>query len=194
MSPAEGTRFASRRLADSYGSRTGFVLTYWHRLLYLMGRYRKCQDIDWGSVERLVFVCKGNICRSAFAEAVARSLGMDAVSCGLQTVMSAPANKDASITAGKMGYDLGDHKTTPIMYLALRKTDLLVAMEPWQAGYISRQLVRPHMYTLLGLWSRPILPHIQDPHGSSNAYFDLCFSKIENSVHGIVEKIEKTGP
>jgi protein-tyrosine phosphatase len=119
---------------------------------------------------------------------------MDAVSCGLQTVMSAPANKDALITAGKMGYDLGGHKTLPIMYLVLRKTDLLVAMEPWQAGYLSRHLVRPHMYTLLGLWSQPALPHVSDPYGSSYAYFDRCFSHIENSVHGLIAQIEKARP
>lgn len=188
----EGTRSATRRLAERYGSRTGFVYTYWHRLLYFLGRYRKYRRIDWGAVDRLVFVCKGNICRSAFAEAVARSLGMEAVSCGLQTVLSAPASEDAAMTARKMGIHLEEHRTMPIMYMVLRKTDLLVAMEPWQAEFISRQLVRPHAYTLLGLWSRPVFPHIQDPYGSPSAYFKRCFSNIENSVHGIVKKIEKS--
>lgn len=193
MPHKEGTRSASRKLAEGYGSRGGFIRTYWHRLLYHLGWYHKYCGVDWGSVERLVFVCKGNICRSAFAEAVARSLGMDAVSCGLQTVMSAPASDDATVTARKMGHRLEEHRTMPIMYLVLRKTDLLVAMEPWQAEYIGQELVRPHAYTLLGLWSRPVLPHIQDPHGAPPAYFDRCFSYIENSVHEIVEKIEKSG-
>jgi len=192
MPHKEGTRSASRRLAEAYGSRAGFVHTYWHRFLHFLGWYRNYHDIDWASVERLVFVCKGNICRSAFAEAVARSMGMDAVSCGLQTVMSAPANEDAVMTARKKGFRLEEHRTMPIMYMVLRKTDLLVAMEPWQAEYIRRQLVRPHAYTLLGLWSRPVLPHIQDPHGAPSAYFDRCFSYIENSVHDIVEQIEKS--
>ena len=192
MSQEEGTQSASRRLAESYGSRTGFVRTYWHRIQYLLGRYRDYSNIDWSSVERLVFVCKGNICRSAFAEAVARSLDMPAVSCGLQTIISAPANEDAVKTAREMGYALEEHRTTPIMYMVIQKTDLVIAMEPWQAEYIGRQLVRPHSYTLLGLWSSPVSPHIQDPYGSSSAYFKRCFSYIENSVHGIVKQIEKS--
>ena len=192
MSQGEVTRSASRRLAESYGSRTGFVRTYRHRIQYLLGRYRDYSNIDWASVERLVFVCKGNICRSAFAEAVARSLGMEAVSCGLQTVISAPANEDAVKTAREMGYALDEHRTTPIMYMVIQKTDLVIAMEPWQAEYIGRQLVRPHSYTLLGLWSRPVFPHIQDPYGSPPAYFQRCFSYIENSVNGIVKQIEKS--
>lgn len=193
MSPAHGTRFASHGLAAAYGSRSGFLLTCWHRLLLLAGRYRSHQDIDWSSVERLVFICKGNICRSAFAAAVARSLGVEAVSCGLQAILSAPANADAIRTAHGMGYDLDGHRTTPVMYLALKRTDLLVAMEPWQAEYMRSNLVRPHMYTLLGLWSKPALPHIQDPYGASDAYFNRCFTLIENSVHGIVKKIEAAG-
>jgi protein-tyrosine-phosphatase len=78
------------------------------------------------------------------------------------------------------------------MYLVIRKTDLVIAMEPWQAEYIGRQLVRPHSYTLLGLWASPVRPHIQDPYGSSSAYFRWCFSYIEDSVHGIVKQIEKS--
>jgi protein-tyrosine phosphatase len=192
MSQEEGTRSASRRLAGSYGSRAGFIRTYWHHIQYLLGRYRSYRKIDWASIERLVFVCKGNICRSAFAEAVARSMGMEAVSCGLQTVMSAPANEDAVMTARGMGYALEEHRTLPIMYIVIHKTDLVIAMEPWQAEYIGRQLVRPHSYTLLGLWSRPVYPHIQDPYGSSSAYFKRCFSYIEDSVNGIVRQIEKS--
>ena len=127
----EGTQSASRRLAESYGSRTGFIRTYWHRIQYLLGRYRNYSNIDWASVDRLVFVCKGNICRSAFAEAVAKSLGMDAVSCGLQTVISAPANEDAVKTAREMGYALDEHRTTPIMYIVIQKR---IWRLPWNHG------------------------------------------------------------
>ena len=131
-------------LARCYGSRRGFIRTYWHRLLYFLGRYRSYRKVDWQSIERLVFVCKGNICRSAYAEAVARSLGVDAISCGLDTVEDAPANKDAILTAKSLGFDLQEHKTTPIMYLVLRKTDLLVAMEPWQGEFLEMHLTRKH--------------------------------------------------
>jgi protein-tyrosine phosphatase len=138
-----------------------------------------------------VFVCKGNICRSAYAEVVARSLGLDAVSCGLRTIVAVPANEDAVRAARVRGVDLEDHKTTPIMYMVLRKTDLLVAMEPWQVEFMERHLVRGYCYTLLGLWFKPVNPHIQDPYGASSDYFDHCFKYIEDAVHVISEKIKR---
>ena len=192
MSKKGAIKQKNRWLAERYGSRRGFMRTYWHRLLYILGRYRNYQKVDWQSVERLVFVCKGNICRSAYAEAVARSLGIEAISCGLDTIEDAPANVDAVRTAHKRGFDLEKHKTTPIMYLILRKTDLLVAMEPWQTGFLGRYLSRKHHHTLLGLWTQPFLPHIQDPYGSSSVYFEKCFSYIEKSVHEIAKKTKET--
>lgn len=179
----------NRWLARHYGSRRGFIRTYWHRLLYYLGKYRQYQNVDWRSIERLVFVCKGNICRSAYAEAVAQSLGIDAISCGLDTIEDAPANKSAMLAAKNLGFDLEGHKTRPVMYLILKKTDLLVVMEPWQAVFLNKHLNRTHHYTLLGLWGVPELPHIQDPYAAVDVYFDRCFSYIQASVQTIVGKM-----
>ncbi len=182
---------SNRWLAKRYGSRRGFIRTYWHRLLYFLGRYNKYRHVDWQSVDRLVFICKGNICRSAYAEAVARSLGLHAISCGIDTIEDAPANKSAILEAKNRGFNLGEHKTTPIMYLALKKSDLLIVMEPWQCEFVSRNLQRKHQCTLLGLWGQPVLPHIQDPYGSSFSYFKKCFTYIDNCVNELNKKIKK---
>ncbi len=175
---------------DCYGSRKGFVLAKWHQMLYAFGLYHQ-DAIPWCSIERIVFICSGNICRSAFAEAVAKSIGIDAISAGVYAIENAPANEQAIITADTMGYDLANHRTTPIMYLVLRKSDLLVAMEPWQADLVSQNLASRHHTTLLGLWSKPACPLITDPFNQSPAYFEHCFKHIEQSVHGIAEKIKK---
>lgn len=179
----------NRWVADNYGSRRGMVRTFWYRLLYRLGRYRGDRQVDWTSVERLVFVCKGNICRSAYAEAVARKLGFEAISCGLDTIEDAPANADAISSAKRLGYNLERHITQPVMYLIVRKTDLLITMEPWQSEFLNKHLTRGHYCTLLGLWGKPVLPHIQDPYGATTTYFDNCFSYIEESVHALTEKI-----
>ena len=179
-------------LAERFGSRRGFVQTCWYRILYLAGSYRNYQQIDWESVERLVFVCKGNICRSAYAEAVARSLNIDSISCGIHTQHDLPANKGAIRAAEVKGVDLKKHKTTPIQSLVIREGDLLVVMEPWQADYIARELDESYRCSLLGLWGQPVNPHIQDPYGASSVYFNYCFNYIEKSVHEIAGKIRKT--
>ena len=75
------------------------------------------------------------------------------------------------------------------MQLVLRKTDLLIAMEPWQTEYLGNTLLREHPRTLLGLWTRPALPYIHDPYGTCPDYFDKCFEYIEKSVHEIAKKM-----
>lgn len=175
--------------ARHYGSRRGLVRATWYRMRYLFGSYQAYNKIDWSSVERLVFICKGNICRSAFAEAVAHSYGIDAISCGLDTIEDAPANTNAISAAKQLGFDLDGHVTRPIMYLVLKKTDLLIAMEPWQLEFLKKNLCRNHQYTLLGLWSNPILPYIQDPYNASQNYFNKCFMYINESVYAISKKL-----
>lgn len=176
-------------ITDTFGSRRGFMLTSWHWILYLLGRYREYRDIDWNSVDRLVFVCKGNICRSAFAEAVARSSGIDSISCGIETVTGASANDRAIDAAVKNNIDLSEHKTTPIQSVRFRKGDLLIAMEPLQLQYLQREFDNGYITTLLGLWGKPVKPHIHDPYDASGKYFESCFNYIENSVHAITSKI-----
>jgi len=178
-------------LAERYGSRRGFVRTFWHRMRFLAGDYRGYRQIEWQSVERLVFVCKGNICRSAYAEAVARSLGVESVSCGIETGSGIPANEDAIHAAAMRGMDLTGHRTTPIQSLVFGKRDLLLAMEPWQIEYIGQEFGEKYRCSLLGLWGHPVNPHIQDPYGASTAYFNHCFNYIEKSVHEIARKISK---
>ena len=136
-------------------------------------------------------MCKGNICRSAYAEAVARSVGIDSVSCGVDTRQDYPANEDAIRVSKAKDIDLSKHRTTPIQLLDIHDNDLFVAMEPRQVEFIDRNFGKKYQCTLLGLWGRPIKPYIQDPYGAPSAYFNHCFNYIEKSVHEIASKITK---
>jgi len=181
-----------RWLAGRYGSRRGFTRTCWHQFRCLAGSYRSYRQVDWGSVERLVFVCKGNICRSAYAEVIARSLGLYSVSCGVDTQSGLPANEDAIRIAGERSVDLGQHRTTPIDSLVFADGDLFIAMEPWQVVYISREFGKKYKCSLLGLWGRPVSPYIHDPYCASSVYFNNCFDYIEKSVHEVARKIRES--
>ena len=137
-------------LARNYGSRRGAIRTYWYRFLCLFGKYRKYRQINWDSIDRLVFVCKGNICRSAYAEAVARSMGIDSISCGIDAVIGAPANEQAIKISAMRGFDLSKHKTTTVQSLTFKESDLLISMGPWQADYLVNHLPADIKCTLLG--------------------------------------------
>jgi len=71
-------------------------------------------------VDRLVFVCLGNINRSAFAEQVARSLSANTCSIGLSTTTGAPAFDKAIETAPLFGLDLSHHRATNLKDYAFR--------------------------------------------------------------------------
>lgn len=176
-------------ITTRYGTRRGFLRTSEHRLMGYMGRYQRYRRINWGRVGRLVFVCKGNICRSAFAEVVAKSLGLDAISCGLEASSGAAANAQAVSMAARKGFDLGSHRSQPIADVGLRDEDLLVAMEPQQAHSIGALTDR---CTLLGVWGVPRLPYIHDPYGTSDQYFEHCFSYIEKSVNEVAVQINRS--
>ncbi len=176
-------------LKDEYGSKRGALRRYQYNLLSLLGKYHTYRQIEWHSIDRLVFVCKGNICRSAYGEIFAGSLGLDAISCGINTDLGLPANSTAIAVAAPRGVDLGHHKTTPISELKFKETDLILAMEPWQAEYLSNNFNGSHNCSLLGLWGKPIRPYIHDPYGLSYKYFNNCFNYIENSIHEVARKI-----
>lgn len=178
-------------IADHFGSRKGLLLTVWYRLRYQLGGYRCYRNIDWGAVQRLVFVCKGNICRSAFAEQVARRQGFDAISCGLDTRDGLPANSDAIRAAELRGFDLSKHRTRPIVSLELMHGDLLLAMEPWQADCLQQRYGNDCQYTLTGIWGGGQGPFIKDPFGGTPEYFSHCFGLMEKSVHGIVSQVRQ---
>lgn len=190
MSTVNIKGFINQKLQNTCGSRRGCVRNYWHKLLYISKFYQAYRQVDWESVERLVFVCKGNICRSAFAEMVARSRGVEAISCGLDTLENSPANEVAIKTAGKKGFNLEHHRTTSITSLVFKGHDLFIAMEPWQANDLKVHIQKVYQCTLLGLWKSPVRPYVHDPYGATDEYFENCFEYIESSVYEIIDKIK----
>lgn len=178
-------------LGNCYGSFRGFIATKRSQILYRLSVYNNYKQVEWESIRRLVFVCKGNICRSAYAEAVAHSCGLNAVSVGLQTTNGCQANHDAIVVAKNRGFDLASHRTKAIDSLSYESGDLFVAMEPYQARILKQLYGKKSACTLAGLWGTPVSPHIQDPHGKSLKYFNHCFCYIEGVVSVIEANLSK---
>lgn len=138
---------------------------------------------DPAAVRRLVFVCQGNICRSAFAEAVARRAGLRAVSVGLSTTPGRPAHPPAIAAAQSLGYDLQVHSATDLPDYKPQPGDLLLVMEVRQLARLSADpRLRDVPRTLLGRWTRPMLPHLHDPYGLDDSYMMQCLTRIERAV------------
>lgn len=179
-----------RRVIDAnYGTTRGLVRTLLAQLEFVLGRLDDHTDPAAAQVDRLVFVCLGNINRSAFAEQVARALGANTCSIGLSTTTGGPAFHKAIETAPQFGLDLSSHRATDITDYSFRPTDLLLAMEIRHAGQLVASGVPKQSIALLGHWAAPHRIHLHDPHTLSDAYFRTCFTLIHSAVHGLVAEM-----
>ena len=168
---------------ERYGGPRAYLLHIQARALHAFGVYGSVADIDWQSVQRLVFVCKGNICRSPYASARARSLGQQTISFGLDTAGGAPADPIAARNAISRGVDLSRHRSVQLNESLLENHDLIIVFEPAQLAAVHRLCPsRPRAISLLGIWANPLRPYVHDPYGRSDEYFQKCFSIIDVHV------------
>jgi protein-tyrosine phosphatase len=144
-------------------------------------------------ISKVVFVCKGNICRSAFAEHLmrvetkAKSLSIE--SGGLDVYMRTLSPKEAINTAKAFGVDLDVHLSKGLEYCDLENADLILAMEFWQFKKL-RQLYPKrwdHIMLLREFTPFPenLLCNIDDPYGQSESTFRRCFMQIRGAVRNL---------
>lgn len=162
-----------------------------YNFLLLSGRMHRYVQLDWGRIERLVFVCKGNICRSPYAEYKAKAMQLNAVSCGLRANGCAMANDEAIRQAIKRGIDLMPHTSKTPEMVQLTPSDLVVCMEPWQArDMIERVASSGAQITLLGLWAQRKAPVIPDPYGRDRYSFAACFNEIDACLTFLADRLQ----
>jgi len=142
-------------------------------------------------VERLVFVCAGNICRSPFGEYLARKVGVPAISMGLHATTGSAANPSAVRHALGWGIDMGTHQATRFDAALVQDTDLVIAFELWQAKALELGLrSRSVPVRLLGGFLGPLNYHIHDPYGLSDDYFSSCFATINQAVDAMRTQLQ----
>ncbi|WP_150049165.1 MULTISPECIES: arsenate reductase/protein-tyrosine-phosphatase family protein [Methylomonas] len=177
-----------KRIDTHFGTYRGLIRLGLAWLDYLSGRYDRQLTPDLSKVERLVFVCLGNVCRSPYAELIARESGLPAVSLGLASASGQPAYGPAIDTAKRRGRDLAAHRATDIGDFVPRDGDLYLVMEARQIERLRNALPAIQAdIALLGLWARPMQPHIHDPMNLDPDYFINCYKTIENAVKHLSE-------
>ena len=175
-------------LRNEYGGPRGFSThlqaIVWQRL----GRWDKYRQIDLREVNRFVFVCLGNVCRSPYAAARARAAGLPSISYGLDVQTETLANTQAQAEALRHGIDLSSHCSRAFEAGHGSRGDLLIGMEPSHLSQLATRHADERLQvTLLGLWAKPQRPHIQDPFGLSPEYFNRCFDIIDAGVATLAE-------
>jgi protein-tyrosine-phosphatase/peptidoglycan/xylan/chitin deacetylase (PgdA/CDA1 family) len=190
-----GWRGAWRGVLE-HGSWRGAVRAWLGRVELRAGRLGAFRLRHPQRVRRVVFVCLGNICRSAYAQRVAERLGMQSVSIGLATVTGAPSPDAALRAAQRCGEDLCDHRATSILDFEPQAGDLFLAMEIRHAHELQRRLFTRDdvQIALLGLWCDPPSPHLHDPYTLSDAYFELCFARLRQAVQNLHHDLQRSAP
>jgi protein-tyrosine phosphatase len=149
-------------------------------------------------VRSILFVCKGNICRSPFAEYLCRQilaercrLDIRCASAGIAADPREEVPAHAHAAAHARGVTLDGHRPTLLTDALVQSFDAVVVMEADQlaelrASYPSHR----HRFALLALYlpddCRPSAGYsrfnIADPYGKSGADFTTCYALVDAAV------------
>lgn len=157
----------------------------------IAGRLRPFELQNPQAVRRVVFVCLGNICRSAYAEQVARAEGLHTASLGLSTTTGVGSPDAALAAAARQKMPMDAHRARDWEDFSVQPGDLLLAMEVRQAHELMRRLGGRDdvQVALLGNWCTPPSPHLHDPFTLSDAYFDTCFTRVRQAVSRLASDV-----
>lgn len=178
-------------IKNHFGSKRGLLRACFAEVARSLGCYRQFSEIDFRKVERLVFVCNGNICRSPLGEAVAKAQGVATASYGLDTRGGDNADPRAIAFGGTKNILFHEHKTQQIKEYKPSPTDLLVGMEPMHTKQLKELYGGKVQITLAGLWLDTPAAYLHDPYNTNATFFNHCESLVERAAETLVQKVKE---
>jgi protein-tyrosine phosphatase len=152
-------------------------------------------------IQRILFVCLGNICRSPLVEEVARQrfaearLAIDVASCGTGGWhVGAGADGRMRKAAAAAGYQLDNHRGRQLSVDDFTHYDLLLAMDSSNLRDMRR--LAPHAFERTALfldWAGvgPML-EFPDPYYGGQSGFVESVKLAERGVAGLIERLRRS--
>ena len=136
---------------------------------------------------KVLFVCTGNICRSPFAEGLARKLagerGLDVEFASAGTHVAGTSATDDGVAAARArGVDMTAFAPQALTRELVTEADVVVAMAP-------HHLADPTVATATG--ARLLgAGEIRDPYGLGPAAYRRAYDEIEAAVTSLLDELD----
>jgi protein-tyrosine-phosphatase len=146
---------------------------------------------------RILFVCTGNTCRSAIAEALARKViverglsDVELYSAGTSAWDGAPASDGALLVGMERNIDLSQHRSQTLTRELVSDADLILAMGPHHLERIEALGGAGKAYLVTdfasrGASSRPV----NDPIGGELELYRATVDELEQEVRRVFDRI-----
>lgn len=187
--PLPGLVDIGQIIADYYGRFAGLAAENY--FLYKQKRAWRRGEVAaaMGKANSVLFVCYGNINRSALADVLSRGYledsGMKVLSAGFHQNAERPADPVMVDIAAANGVNLGQLRSSTVTPKLLHSSDIIFIMEKShydRLGSISAEVLGKTW--LLGAHGGELekRPEIDDPFGRSREAYEYCYNRIEQAV------------
>jgi len=151
---------------------------------------------------RVLFVCTGNTCRSALAEAIATREAADramrdvvATSAGTSAWDGAAASDGAILVGIERKLDLNDHRSRQLTGALVADADLILAMGPHHVERIEALGGTGKTHLITDYAERSSAGRaIVDPFGGDLELYRSTFSELERQVALLFDRIASERP